>query len=237
MIENNSPQFTPSFDMTQANMWVGNIDNLEGMYLNVLDEILERGETKIDRTGVGTQSIFGLQWRHDLAEGFPLLTTKKVNFAAVLSELLWFIEGSGDERRLCEILHGTRDPEKKTIWTDNANAPYWKPKARFDGDLGRVYGVQWRNWQTYKKVQNAIHAEDAGPFYENNGRIDQLAQVIDSLRNTPANRRMITTAWNPGELDQMALPPCHLLSQWHVNEEKNTVNCQVYIRSFNERLH
>lgn len=202
----------------------GYIYNIEYEYLRLLEEVLYDGEVKTDRTGVGTKSIFGFQMRHDLSEGFPLLTTKAVNFEAVASELLWFIEGSSDERRLAEIRHGTRDPSKSTIWTGNATAPYWKDKARFEGDLGRVYGVQWRDWQTYK-------ASRAGAFFEEDTPVDQLGEVENLVRNHPESRRMILTAWNPGELDQMALPPCHLMSQWHVNQEKNTVNCQVYIRS------
>src|SRR6202008_4340145 len=116
-------------------------------YLQALTEVIETGIQRSDRTGVGTIGVFGMQQRYDLSKGFPAVTTKRLAWRAVLSELLWFIEGSGDERRLCEILHGTRDASKKTIWTDNAQAPYWKDKALYDGDLGRVYGVQWRNWK------------------------------------------------------------------------------------------
>jgi thymidylate synthase len=116
-------------------------------YNDALKFILENGVKSEDRTGEGTLSYFGLQMRFDLQKGFPAVTTKKLAWKSMVSELLWFIEGSGDERRLAEILHGTRDAEKTTIWTGNANAPYWKPKAKFEGDLGRVYGVQWRRWK------------------------------------------------------------------------------------------
>jgi thymidylate synthase len=150
--------------------------------------------------------------RFNLQEGFPAVTTKKLAWRAVVSELLWFLEGSGDERRLAEILHGTRDASKKTIWTANAEADYWKPKAKFEGDLGRVYGVQWRNWSNFLAYN-----------------FDQVQILIDNLRSNPESRRHIISAWNPGELDQMALPPCHVLSQFDVTDGK--LSCQLYQRS------
>jgi thymidylate synthase len=121
----------------------------EKVYLDALKNILDNGDDRPDRTGVGTKSIFGLQMRFDLTEGFPAVTTKKLAWKAVVSELLWFIEGSGDERRLAEILHGTRDTSKRTIWTDNVTADYWinRRHQRNASDLGRVYGVQWRRWR------------------------------------------------------------------------------------------
>jgi len=121
----------------------------EYSYLNALKNILENGDERPDRTSTGTKSIFGLQMKFDLSQGFPAITTKKLAWRAVVSELLWFIEGSGDEYRLREILHGERYSDKKTIWTDNATAPYWVKKKlqRHPGDLGRVYGVQWRRWR------------------------------------------------------------------------------------------
>ena len=117
-------------------------------YSDALKHIMKNGTEKETRNGI-TKSVFAIQMRFDLAKGFPAVTTKKLAFKSVLSELLWFIEGSGDERRLCEILHGTRNEEKKTIWTANAQADYWLKRghAKFDGDLGRVYGVQWRHWK------------------------------------------------------------------------------------------
>ena len=113
-------------------------------YHELLKDILENGEDKDDRTGVGTLSVFGRQLRFDLRKGFPAITTKKLAWKAVVGELLWFVEGSRDERRLAEITHGTKDGTV-TIWTPNALAPYWKDRAKFEGDLGRVYGVQWRS--------------------------------------------------------------------------------------------
>ena len=112
---------------------------MEKNYLNAMQEILAKGTVKKDRTGVGTVSLFGMQQRYDLSEGFPAITTKKLAWRSVVSELLWFIEGTGDERRLAEILHGTRDPNKTTIWTANAEASYWKPKAKFESCLKYKY--------------------------------------------------------------------------------------------------
>jgi thymidylate synthase len=182
-------------------------------YLDLLNDILENGESRNDRTGVGTIGVFGRQIRFNLKESFPAVTTKKLAWRAVVSELLWFIEGSGDERRLCEILHGTRDVSKKTIWSPNANAKYWTPKAEYPGDLGRVYGVQWRQW---------------GPRVGEH--IDQLRELISKLKTNPTDRRHILTAWNPGELNQMALPPCHIMCQFYVNS-KNELSCHMYQRS------
>jgi thymidylate synthase len=122
-------------------------------YQDLLKDILENGEMKDDRTGIGTISVFSRQLRFDLRTGFPAVTTKKLAWKACVGELLWFIEGSSDERRLAEITYGTREGAV-TIWTPNALASYWKDKAKFDGDLGRVYGVQWRNWLTHIPTGN-----------------------------------------------------------------------------------
>lgn len=191
------------------------------VYLNALKNILENGDDRPDRTGVGTRGIFGLQMRFDLTEGFPAITTKKLAWKACVSELLWFIEGSGDENRLKEILHGERYSEKKTIWSDNASAPYWVNKRlqRHPGDLGRVYGVQWRRWRKPLVRINKVVLQNH----------DQLLELIDGIKNDPYSRRHIITAWNPGELDLMALPPCHMMSQFYVNNGK--LSCQMYQRS------
>jgi thymidylate synthase len=176
-------------------------------YHQALSHVLNQGVNKVDRTGVGTRSVFGYQMRFNLQEGFPAVTTKKLAWRAVVSELLWFLEGSGDERRLAEILHGTRDLEKKTIWTANAKADYWLPKAQYEGDLGRVYGVQWRDF---------------------NG-VDQISNLIEGIKRDPSGRRHLLTAWNPAELTDMALPPCHVLSQFDVTDGR--LSCQLYQRS------
>jgi thymidylate synthase len=191
------------------------------VYLNALKNILENGDDRPDRTGVGTRSIFGLQMRFDLSDGFPAITTKKLAWKAVVSELLWFIEGSGDEFRLKEILHGERYTDKKTIWTDNAQADYWVKKRlqRHPGDLGRVYGVQWRRWRKPLIRINKVVLQNH----------DQLLELIAGLKEDPYSRRHIITAWNPGELDLMALPPCHMMAQFYVNNGK--LSCQMYQRS------
>jgi len=176
-------------------------------YLESLKYVLEHGEQRDDRTGTGTLSVFGMQSRYDLSQGFPAVTTKKLAFKACLGELLWFLEGSSDERRLAEITHGTSE-HKRTIWTDNALAPYWISKAKYQGDLGRVYGVQWRDF---------------------NGT-DQLMTLIEGIKRDPYGRRHIITAWNPAELDQMALPPCHCFAQFYVSQDKK-LSCQMYQRS------
>lgn len=198
-------------------------------YHKALEHILENGKQKTDRTGIGTLSVFGYQMRFDLRLGFPAVTTKKLAWKSVVAELLWFLEGSGDERRLAEILHDTREGVV-TIWTPNALAPYWKDKAKFKGDLGRVYGVQWRHWYKY------IERKDMGPAHQEGIRVatdrvevDQIQQLIEGIKKDPSGRRHILTAWNPAELDQMALPPCHILSQFDVTD--GYLSCQMYQRS------
>lgn len=211
---------------------------MEQQYCDLLRDILENGDDRMDRTGVGTRAVFGRQLRHHLSQGFPLLTTKKTFFKPILGELLWFLEGSSDERRLAEITFGTRDPDKKTIWTGNAQAPYWKPKAKFEGDLGRVYGVQWRKWKSVelKSFNDAECDENVEGFTINKAKvhvtyIDQIADIINKLKNNPTDRRMILTAFNVGEIAQMALPPCHMFCQFFVNAAKNELSCTVYMRS------
>ena len=187
-------------------------------YLDLLEKILNKGTDSTDRTGVGTLSLFGEQLKFDLNKGFPAVTTKKLAWRSVVAELLWFIEGSGDERRLAEIQFGTRDKSKKTIWTANAESDYWKDQARFDGDLGRVYGVQWRNWRSpiFKGAYSYTET-------------DQLKNLIEGLKNDPTSRRHIISAWNPGEIDRMALPPCHAFMQFYLRNNK--LSCQMYQRS------
>jgi thymidylate synthase len=190
-------------------------------YLKLLKEVLETGDERTDRTGVGTLSKFGMQMKFDLSKGFPAVTTKKLAWRAVVSELLWFIEGSGDELRLREILHGDRHSNQKTIWTDNARAPYWveKKHQRHAGDLGRIYGVQWRRWRKPVIRINKVVLHNH----------DQLLELIDNIKEDPYSRRHILSAWNPGELELMALPPCHVMCQFYVNNGK--LSCQMYQRS------
>ena len=177
-------------------------------YHDLLLDILNNGEMRDDRTGVGTISVFARQLRFDLRETFPAITTKKLAWKSCVGELLWFLEGSSDERRLAEITYGYRDTSKVTIWTPNALAGYWKHKAKFQGDLGRVYGVQWRDWTG----------------------IDQIKNLIEGLKNNPNSRRHILSAWNVGELDEMALPPCHVMSQYYVSKN-GELSCHMYQRS------
>lgn len=164
-------------------------------YLDLLQEIMEQGAVREDRTGVGTKSVFGRQMHFDLSQGFPLLTTKKLHLKSIIYELLWFISGDTNVKYLQE--HGVR------IWNEWADE---------NGDLGPVYGHQWR----------AFPKPDGGS-------VDQLQDVVDQLRHNPDSRRMIVCAWNPGEIDKMALPPCHCLFQFYVANGK--LSCQLYQRS------
>ena len=191
-------------------------------YNDALKQILENGKLKTNRTGTDTLSIFGMQLRFDLKQGFPAVTTKKLAWRAVVSELLWFLEGSSNELRLKEILYGTSATDRSTIWSANVNSDYWRSRARTEGDLGRIYGVQWRNWRTPNRKW--INSSTFEPV-----TIDQLSRLIDGLKNDPDSRRHILTAWNPGELDLMALPPCHVLSQFDVTD--GYLSCQLYQRS------
>lgn len=163
-------------------------------YLDVLKKVMETG-TDIEGRNGGTRKIFTEQMRFKMSDGFPAVTTKKLAFRTMAAELFWFMSGYNDNKELNRL--GCK------IWDGNANADYWKPKAKFDGDLGRVYGVQWRNWQ--------------GP----NGKVvDQLGDVIERIKTNPNDRRLIVSAWNPGEIDQMALPPCHMMFQFFVADGK-----------------
>ena len=173
-------------------------------YLAVLRRAMDDGVDRDDRTGTGTRAIFGEVMRFRLADGFPAVTTKRLAFRAVLAELLWFLAGSSDVKELHAL--GVR------IWDGNAYAPYWTPKARFEGDAGRNYGQQWRDW---------IAAD---------GRhVDQLRDVIANLASQPESRRHVVTAWNPGELDQSSLPACHALFQFFVAEGR--LSLMMYQRS------
>lgn len=164
-------------------------------YLDLLDRILTEGTKKTDRTGTGTLSVFGHQMRFNLEDGFPLLTTKKLHLKSIIYELLWFLKGDTNVKYLQE--HGVR------IWNEWADE---------NGDLGPVYGHQWRSWPDY-----------------NGGTIDQISNVLDMIKNHPDSRRMVVSAWNPAEVDQMALPPCHCLFQFYVADGR--LSLQLYQRS------
>ena len=189
-------------------------------YLDALQYVLDNGEVCSDRTGVGTRSVFGYQMRFDLNEGFPAVTTKKLAWKAVVGELLWFLEGSTDERRLAEITYEKHRVDlvgKSTIWTANADA---QGKAlgyvnnEFTKELGPVYGAQWRSF-------NNIKHGDWG--------VDQIEEVVKQIRTNPDSRRIILSAWNPLQLSEMALPPCHVLAQFRVINGK--LSCHLYQRS------
>ena len=164
-------------------------------YLDLLQHVLDHGTVKHDRTGTGTKSIFGYQLRCDLSQGFPLLTTKKVHLKSIIYELLWFLKGDTNVRYLQE--HGVR------IWNEGADE---------NGDLGPVYGSQWRSWPDY-----------------NGGHIDQISQVVDQIKHTPDSRRIIVSAWNVADVPTMKLPPCHTLFQFYVADGK--LSLQLYQRS------
>ena len=164
-------------------------------YLDLLQHVLSNGNTKSDRTGTGTQSVFGYQMRFDLNEGFPLLTTKKLHLRSIIYELLWFLKGDTN----IKYLHD----HKVSIWDEWADE---------NGDLGPIYGKQWRSWTT----------ADGKP-------IDQITQLIEQIKNNPDSRRLLVCAWNVGEIEKMALPPCHILFQFYVADGK--LSCQLYQRS------
>lgn len=189
-------------------------------YLDALKHILANGESVSDRTGVGTRSVFGYQMRFDLQAGFPAVTTKRLAWRSVVGELLWFLEGSTDERRLAEITHEKPRDElvgKSTIWTANADAQgralgYVNSDTR--KELGPVYGAQWRSF-------NNIQGGDWGT--------DQIAWLLNEIATNPDSRRLVLSAWNPNQLHEMALPPCHALAQFRVIKGK--LSCQMYQRS------
>ena len=186
-------------------------------YLELLDHILQYGEERGDRTGTGVISSFGHQIRFNLGDGFPAVTTKSLAWKGVVSELLWFLEGSDDERRLAEIRFQQDRAELKdltkfsTIWTDNADnqgIELGYENNEITKKLGPIYGVQWRNW----------------------GGIDQIKKLLDDLRSDPGGRRHILSAWNVEQIESMALPPCHVMSQFYVSEN-GRLSCQMYQRS------
>ena len=164
-------------------------------YLDLMRHVRDKGVRKTDRTGTGTISVFGHQMRFDLADGFPLVTTKKLHLRSIIYELLWFIRGETNIKYLKD--------NKVSIWDEWADG---------NGDLGPVYGAQWRSWPT-----------------RDGGVIDQLADVVGRIKKTPDSRRLLVTAWNPADVDKMALPPCHCLFQFYVAEGK--LSCQLYQRS------
>lgn len=186
-------------------------------YIGALKHILKQGKDRSDRTGIGTRGVFGYQMRFDLRNTFPAVTTKRLAWKSVVSELLWFLEGSTDERRLAEIHFGKQKKElvdKKTIWTANADMQgrsLGYKNNDLEKQLGPVYGKQWRSWGKDKQG------------------VDQISQVINEIKTNPDSRRHIVSAWNVEEVESMALPPCHTMFQFHI--QNNELSCQLYQRS------
>jgi thymidylate synthase len=181
-------------------------------YLDLLRHVRQHGEIRGDRTGTGTLGIFGAQLRFDLAEGFPLVTTKKVHLKSITHELLWFLSGSTQNAWLTE--------RGVTIWNEWATAEQCARFGRSEGDLGPVYGHQWRNFGATRRP-DGTYAPDG---------VDQIRRVVEEIRRNPSSRRLIVTGWNPEEADQVALPPCHTLFQFHVSTD-GRLSCQLYQRS------
>lgn len=192
-----------------------NLDHDEYEYLNLISKILKKGKTRTDRTGVGTVSLFGAQMRFSLTDSFPLLTTKRVFWRGVMEELLWFIKGCTDGNVLSE--------KNVKIWEANGSREFLDSRGLTDnrvGDLGPVYGFQWRHFGAEYK--------GCDENYEGKG-VDQLKEVIKQIRNNPDSRRIIMSGWNPVDIPKMALPPCHLLCQFYVQD--GFLSCQLYQRS------
>jgi thymidylate synthase len=192
-------------------------------YLDLMRRVRDHGVEKTDRTGTGTRSVFGHQMRFDLADGFPLVTTKKLHVRSIIHELIWFLSGDTDVSYLkANNVH---------IWDEWIHREYFDPSdprvhlAPFP-DLGPVYGKQWRRWARPKREGDPEPGDPGGvPEYE----IDQIAKVVETLKTNPDSRRMVVSAWNPADLDDMALPPCHCLFQFYVSEGR--LSCQLYQRS------
>ena len=182
-------------------------------YLELLREVLEQGAVREDRTGTGTRSLFGRQVRYDLRAGFPLLTTKKLHLKSILHELLWFLSG--------ETRVGPLQERGVRIWNEWATAEQCARFGREAGDLGPVYGHQWRNFGATQGEQGA---------YRQDG-VDQITRLIEQIRVNPWSRRLIVSGWHPKEADQVALPPCHTLFQFHIDAATRRISCQLYQRS------
>lgn len=195
-------------------------------YLELLNDVLTHGSERADRTGVGTISVFGKQIRFDVSKGFPAVTTKQLHFRSVVSELLWFLEGSTNEHRLAEIKNDNKPydqltyKEKHTIWTDNFDKQ-GRDLGYTDGELGCIYGSQWRNFVSAIKIRDRLRGSDFlyNVYYQSH-EVDQIADVIEQIKTNPTSRRLLVSAWNAGVIDQMALPPCHYAFQFYVDGDK-----------------
>lgn len=202
-------------------------------YLELLNDVLTHGSERVDRTGVGTISVFGKQIRFDMQKGFPIITTKKVFFSSVVSELLWFLEGSTNEHRLAEIKADNKPydqlsyKERHTIWTDNFDKQ-GRDLGYTDGELGCIYGSQWRHFVSAIEVKDKLSgSKDLYNVYYRPKVVDQIADVIEQIKNNPTSRRLLVSAWNAGVIDQMALPPCHYAFQFYVDGDKLSLMYQM----------
>lgn len=195
-------------------------------YLDLLQDVLDNGTEREDRTGVGTIATFGRQMRFDMRDGFPAVTTKALAWKAVVSELLWFLEGSTNEHRLAEIKNDNKPydqltyKEKHTIWTDNFDKQ-GRDLGYTDGELGCIYGSQWRNFVSAIKIRDRLRGSDFlyNVYYQSH-EVDQIADVIEQIKTNPTSRRLLVSAWNAGVIEQMALPPCHYAFQFYVDGDK-----------------
>lgn len=198
-------------------------------YLDLLQDVLEHGTVRDDRTGVGTISVFGRQLRFNMADGFPAVTTKSLAWRSVISELLWFLEGSTNEHRLAEIKNDNKpyaelnEKERRTIWTANFNAQGVQLGYK-DGELGRIYGCQYRSFRGVKEIKDPMYNQDGSihgyNVYYQTVEIDQVKNVIEQIKHNPVSRRLVVSAWNPAELDVSSLPPCHYSYQFSVDGDK-----------------
>ena len=205
-------------------------------YLDLLQDVLDNGTVRDDRTGVGTISVFGIQIRFNMANGFPAVTTKSLAFRSVVSELLWFLEGSTNEHRLAEIKNDNKpyaeltEKERRTIWTANFNAQGVQLGYK-DGELGRIYGCQYRSFRGVKEIKDPMYNQDGSihgyNVYYQTVEIDQVKNVIEQIKHNPVSRRLLVSAWNPAELDVATLPPCHYSYQFSVDGDKLSLMYQM----------
>lgn len=207
-------------------------------YLDLLNDVLENGIYKDDRTKVGTVSVFGRQIRFKMSDGFPAVTTKTLYWKSVVSELLWFLEGSTNEHRLAEIKNDNKHydeltyEQKHTIWTENYDYQ-GRALGYTDGELGNIYGKQWRRYSSAVEIRDRLRgSKDLYNVYYLNKDIDQISDVIEQIKNNPNSRRLIVSAWNPCDLSNMTLPPCHYSFQFYVDGDNlslmwNQRSCDV----------
>ena len=205
-------------------------------YLDLLQDVLDNGTVRDDRTGVGTISVFGRQIRFNMQDGFPAVTTKALAWRSVVSEALWFLEGSTNEHRLAEIKNDNKpyaeltEKERRTIWTANFNAQGVQLGYK-DGELGRIYGSQYRSFRGVKEIKDPMYNQDGSihgyNVYYQTVEVDQVKNVIEQIKHNPVSRRLVVSAWNPAELDVASLPPCHYSYQFSVDGDKLSLMYQM----------